>query len=113
MIVIEATLCATVREKLKWMSRVIDLDHTKKVHIDNLEAAINMMDCLQDPIPEEYFDNVQDCIDPMKPDKFGEDRSVEERLHLLKCYLSFDIHECISVRTFRNIPVRMISASEF
>ena len=101
------------------MSRLIDLDLTRKVHISKVESAIELMDLIQDAIPEEFYDNLQAFYDskeeppPTKSTEVKKDRTVEERLDRVKCFTCFDIHECISLRAFKNIPIRMLSAREF
>lgn len=112
--VIEATHCETGQDKLKWMSRLLDLDNTKRVHLSKLDDAMSVMDLLQDPIPEEYYDDPKEYLSKktalVSPEP---DRTRHERFEMLTRYLNFDVYDCISLRAFRAIPMRLISAREF
>ena len=78
-----------------------------------LETAVDLFDLLQDVIPDDHYDNPEEYLKNKKPSNIEVERSKEERLDMLKSYLTPDIHEFISIRSFRAIPPRMISAREF
>ena len=75
-----------------------------------LETAIDLLDQLEDAIPD---DNPDEYLRKEKPSKPVVERSKPERLNMLRSFLTPDIHDLISIRTFKAIPARIISAREF
>ena len=78
-----------------------------------LETAIDLLDQLEDAIPDEHYDNPDEYLRKEKPSKPVVERSKPERLNMLRAFLTPDIHDLISIRTFKAIPARIISAREF
>ena len=113
LVVFEVTLYSSVHEKLKWMSRLLDIDNKRRIHMNMLETAIDLLDQLEDAIPDEHYDNPDEYLRKEKPSKPVVERSKPERLNMLRSFLTPDIHDLISIRTFKAIPARIISAREF
>ena len=95
------------------MSRLLDIDNKRRIPMDMLETAIDLLDQLEIAIPDTHYDNLEEYLKSKKTTQNEAKRSKKERLNLLKSYLTPDIHELISVRAFRAIPARIISAREF
>ena len=111
----DVTLCSSVSEKLKWMSRLLDIENKRRIHVSKLKTAIELLDQLQDAIPDEHYDNPEEYLKDKKPTEMGaqEQRSQDKRMILIRSFVTPDIHDFISIRTFRAIPPRLISAREF
>ena len=95
------------------MSRLLDIDNKRRIPMDMLETAIDLLDQLEIAIPDTHYDNLEEYLKSKKTTQNEAKRSKKERLNLLKSHLTPDIHELISVRAFRAIPARIISAREF
>ena len=78
-----------------------------------LETAIDLLDQLEDAIPDEHYENPDEYLRKEKPSKPVVERSKPERLNMLRSFLTPDIHDLISIRTFKAIPARIISMREF
>ena len=76
---------------------------------------MRLLDVLQDPIPEEFYDNAEEYLEKRRerPKEIEIERSIEDRLEMIENYVTTDVHDLITVRSFRSIPVRLISANEF
>ena len=79
-----------------------------------LKTAIGILDCLQDRIPDENYDNAREFIEAAQSKQKPKlKRSVEERLDSLDRYLNPDYYGNIRIKEFRAIPARYISACDF
>ena len=81
--------------------------------MNKLQTAIDLLDQVEDAIPDEHYDNPDEYLRKEKPSKPVANRSKPERLNMLRSFLTPDIHDLISIRTFKAIPARIISAREF
>ena len=113
LLVMDVTLYTSVSEKLKWMSRLLDIENKRRIHVSKLKTAIELLDQLEDPIPDEHYDNPEKYLNDKKPTEMGGQRSQDKRIILIRSFVTPDIHDFISIRTFRAIPPRLISAREF
>lgn len=112
MIIVEVTAFSTVAEKLKWMARLLDLDNTGYINFSRMKIAIQLMDAVDDPIQDENYDDPV-IYNEEKFKAFVTERSVEDRLLMLRKYLTLYDHDKVSVQSFKTIPARIITASEF
>lgn len=114
LIIVEVSMAKTHAEKLYWLSRILDLNRKGFISMYRLKTAIGILDCLQDRIPDENYDNAREFIEAAQSKQKPKlKRSVEERLDSLDRYLNPDYYGNIRIKEFRAIPARYISACDF
>ncbi len=114
----EVTTCASVSDKMRWMSRLLDMGATGHISIGEAKIAPALLDTLQTQVPEEYYDNPEDYeVSKIAGGAASAvprlERSVEQRIKMLEDYVETDSARNITVETFSNIPGRIVSARDF
>ena len=121
LVIIEVTTCSTIPEKLRWLSRLLDMKQTRRIQFLQFPAAITILDQLEFPIPEADYDkNLKIKITVAEAaenstDGSGSERSPAQRLEGLKKYLdeNYDGKDVLTIDEFVGIPIRLISAYGF
>ena len=99
-------------EKLKWLASLLDQDNTGFIFFSKMKAAVQLMDAIDDPIPDDNYDDPVIYTEE-KFKAFVTERSQDERLLMLRKYLTIYDNDRVSVQSFKAIPARIITAYEF